>query len=219
VRFSKFPPRLIHNAIHTKSFRRTSPRSQSESLPLLGGGPVIGSIGRLSRQKGYRYLIGAMPKISLEFPDARLVIIGDGELRHKLEGQVQELGICEQVLFTGKVEDVMPYLRRMDLFVLPSLWEGFPTALMESMASDVPVIATDVPGTRELIQDQVNGWLVPAQDPHSLADAILDAFRNPQKRERFAEAAMRKVEQFDIASISREYERCYFRLLASEDDL
>jgi len=213
TRFSKHAPILIHNAIFPDDFLPTSD-PHSWDILIKEDDLVIGSVGRLTRQKGYETLIKAAPAILNAFPQAWFVLIGEGELRSRLEELTRSLGVHERFRFIGKVEDVRPYLRRMDLFVLPSLWEGLPTVILESMASGVPVIATDIPGTRELIQDGFNGWLVPVGDLKSLSDKLLQSLSEPILRETVAAAALSKIGQFSIDQMAQKYENLFHRLIS-----
>ncbi len=166
----------------------------------------------MTRQKGYSYLIQAVPRLLSEAPDSRFVLIGDGDLLDELRQQSLKLGLQDKIEFLGKCEDVLPLLKKMDLFVLPSLWEGFPTVVLESMACGVPVIATDIPGTRELIQSGVTGWLVPPGDPQALAEAILEALKKPLLRQEIADHAWEMAKNFSMDVIARQYEDLYQRI-------
>jgi glycosyltransferase involved in cell wall biosynthesis len=108
--------------------------------------------------------------------------------------------------------DVPFLLSQSDLFVLPSLWEGFPTVIMESMVCETAVIATDIPGTRELVLSEKNGWLVRPKDPKSLASAIIVALTHKDQREKMREQASRDVKQFFIDQVCKDYLRLYFDL-------
>jgi glycosyltransferase involved in cell wall biosynthesis len=212
TRFSKHPPTLIHNAIHLEDFQpKTDP--QSWDILIDEDDFVIGSIGRLTQQKGYEFLIKAIPAVLNAFPKTTLALIGEGELRPQLEELAKQLEVQERVIFVGKVVDVAPYLHRMDLFVLPSLWEGLPTVLLESMACGVPVIATDIPGTRELIQDKMNGWLVPPRDTEALAKSICNILDNPKQRKHIIGKTHSILGKYNITLISAKYERLFQNLL------
>jgi glycosyltransferase involved in cell wall biosynthesis len=218
AKFSKNPPRLIHNAIHLEDYQSIS-APHSWDILIEEGDFVIGSVGRLTKQKGYKFLIQAVPVVLNRFPNITFILIGEGEMHSQLEKLTRQLGVHERVVFIGKVEDVRPYLQRMDLFVLPSLWEGFPTVIMESMASGVPVIATDIPGTSELIKDHVNGWLVSSEDGEALVEVIIDAIMNPMKRMEFATEARSRIAQFSVNLISREYEKLFLELFGRSSPL
>ena len=103
----------------------------------------------------------------------------------------------------------------MDLFVSSSLWEGLPTAILESMACGVPVIATDIPGTREIIQSQANGLLVPSKDPAALADAILNGLEQPGLMHQLSQHALETLERFTIPNVTKAYLDLYRQLLGA----
>jgi glycosyltransferase involved in cell wall biosynthesis len=170
---------------------------------------TLGSVGRLTEQKGYCYWIEAMPEIVRDFPQIEFWLIGDGELRGELEQQCERLGIRDRVKFLGKRSDVLSLLRQLDLFVLPSLWEGLPTVIMESMSQGVPVLATDIPGTREMIEDGKTGWLVQPQDPSALAKATIRILRDPMGRLRASQEALKMIDRFSIESVASQYLNLY----------
>lgn len=198
-------PHLIHNAIHLDAFQNDGDAFERISLPFGEDELIIGSIGRFTKQKGYIYLIEALPRVLSELPNVRLVLVGDGELYNDLVRRAQELNVGGWILFAGQREDVVPLIKSMDVFVLPSLWEGLPTVVLESMACGVPIIATDVPGTRELVQHRVTGWLVPPGNAEELANAIVQLLRSPSTRTELATRARRLVNTFSISAIADKY--------------
>jgi glycosyltransferase involved in cell wall biosynthesis len=138
------------------------------------------------------------------------MIVGDGELRDELEQQVKQLGLEKDVILTGSRQDVEALLSMMDLLVLPSLWEGLPTVIMEGMASGVPVVATDIPGTRELIEHRKTGWLAEVKNPPALAEAILDALKSESRRDEVVRRALSTViPQYSMQSIAGRHQALY----------
>jgi len=127
------------------------------------------------------------------------------------------LGISDHVIFTGPREDVERILTCFDLFVSASHWEGLSTVILEAMASCVPVVATDIPGNQEILEDGKSGWLVPPGNPGAMAETILWALRRPSLRRRYARQARDAVEAFSIETVSRQYERLYLRLQREAD--
>jgi glycosyltransferase involved in cell wall biosynthesis len=204
TRLSGRKPIMIYNAIPLMPIESKDICIRSQPDPF-----VAGSVGRLSEQKGYRYLIDAIPLIIREFPQIEFWLIGDGELRSDLESQSKRLGVQDHVKFLGKRRNVMSLLRQMDLFVLPSLWEGLPTVIIESMSQGVPVLATDIPGTREMIEAGKTGWLVPMQDSTVLARATIQILQNPQARLKVSLEALKVVDRFSITKIAAQYEGLY----------
>lgn len=170
---------------------------------------IIGCVGRLTEQKGYPFILQAMAAVIKSRPDCLLAIAGDGELRPELEKQTQDLGISDHVKFLGLCNDIPALMRQWDIFVLSSLWEGLPTVILEAMACDLPVIATDIPGTNELVEDKHTGLLVPQKDPEALAEAILSLLRYPQLRDDLVKNARKQLEQYDIKTIAEQYWNLY----------
>lgn len=133
---------------------------------------LIGTACRFHPQKGLSHLLAAFAQLVQHSVDVQLVLVGDGELRRELEAQAHALGLDERVTFTGFRRDVPAILAQLDLFVLPSLWEGLPMVLLEAMSARLPVVATHVGGTPELVRDGDTGLLVPPGDAAALADAM-----------------------------------------------
>lgn len=204
----------IYNAIDLNRFRRPVDRkSKRESLNIPNDAPLVGTIGRLTEQKGFSFLIDAIPIVLKERPDVHFIIVGDGELSEPLRRLTISHGVNHRVVFTGPRSDIEEIFACLDLFVLPSLWEGLPTVILESMAANVPVVATDIPGTRDLIRDGYNGWLVPPGNAYALAEAILDALKNEQLSKIFAQRAQNLVTTFSIDSVAKQYEQLFLSLV------
>src|SRR5205085_1812414 len=127
----------------------------------------------LETQKGHAYLFDAWPAVVREFPDARLLVVGDGSLRGTLEQRARGLGITGNVVFTGFRSDVARVLDTIDALVLPSLYEGMPLTAIEASAMARPVVATAVDGTPEVVEDGVTGYLVPPAEPEALARSLV----------------------------------------------
>lgn len=168
--------------------------------------PCVGTISRLSFEKGVNYLIEAFSDL-VKRMDARLIIVGDGKERRNLEEMARNLSIDDKVTFLGLTENPYKYLSKMDIFVLASLWEGFPTAVVESMVCKVPVIVTrSVGGIEELVEDGTSGFLVSPKETKGLSDCIYRLLQDKGLREKVASEAARKAEQFDSCNITRQYE-------------
>ena len=146
--------------------------------------PLVGVVGRLEEQKGHGYLLDGWPAVLSEFPDARLLVVGDGRLRATLERRVRELGVAHSVLFAGFRADVPRVLDAVDVLVLPSLYEGMPLTAIEASAMAKPVVATAVDGTPEVIREGRTGRLVPPRDPAALSRALRALLRDPADAQR-----------------------------------
>jgi len=165
---------VIYNAVDWKILEPGEAAGVRErvraELGLDGSVKVAGVSARLTEQKGHRFLFEALASPALA--DVRLVIMGDGPLRDELQALAQRLGIASRVIFLGVRRDVGDLLAALDVFVMPSLWEGLPLALILAMGAGLPVVATAVAGVPELVTDAETGWLVPPADPAALARAL-----------------------------------------------
>lgn len=204
----------IYNAVQVERF--TGVKADRDMLRNTFGIPtnsfLIGSIGRLDAQKAYHDLIAAAALVLKHSPQVYFLLVGDGPLRDELEAQARALGISGHFILTGHRPDIESLLASIDLFVSSSIWEGFPTVILESMACNVPVLATGNPGTAELINHGVNGWLVPPQNTEALSQAILYLINDPQLCELLARQARIDVMNYTIENIARQYEVIYERL-------
>jgi glycosyltransferase involved in cell wall biosynthesis len=174
--------------------------------------PLFGTVARISPQKGLPYLVQAMSHVRSVLPDAQLLIVGKGEKTDELRAQIAELGLENCITLLGARTDVMDIVDSLNVFVLPSLWEGLPTVVLEAMLLETPVVATDVPGTRDLILDGQTGLLVPARDPDALAKAMIQQYVEQQRAVEMAQNAMQHAEQFAMRHTVRRYETRYHRL-------
>ncbi len=206
----------IANGIDTDIYRQISPTSIDlpQLLQLQSLARFILVVGRLTEQKGHRYLIDALPTIIETHPQTHFLFVGDGALRDSLQQQAAAVGCATQVHFLGKREDVPQLLVTCDMFVLPSLWEGLSLALLEAMAARKPIVATQVSGTVQLIQHQTTGLLVPAADSAALAEAIIELLNQPERAAALGEAAYQFVEaHYSAAQQAQQHLDLYERLL------
>lgn len=177
--------------------------------------PTIIAVGSLEKQKGFSYLLRAFALAASVIP-SRLAILGKGKQRNQLEALVTELDIVENVSFMGFQQNPFKYLARSDLFVLSSLWEGFPNVLVEAMACGTPVVSTDCPsGPNEIISHETDGLLVPPKDPEALAEAILRVLKDSKLAAKLAENGRARVADFEAKRIVKQYEEL-FRQVAQE---
>lgn len=162
--------------------------------------PLVGVFGRLETQKGHAYLLSAWPAVVAEFPDARLLVVGDGSLRATLERQADDLGVAANVIFTGFRADVPRLLDTIDVLALPSLYEGMPLTAIEASAMTRAVVATAVDGTPEVIRDGLTGLLVPPADVAALAVAVGRLLRDRAAADRMGDAGRDHVlSRFSLA--------------------
>ena len=205
---------LCYNAIDEQLFV-DGPTFSEAPAGLPSGGPFIGIVGRLTDQKGHHLLLSAFANLLREsFPHAQLIVVGDGPNRHALEQMAAELSIVEQVHFWGVRQDIPHILSSLDLFVLPSFWEGFPTVLLEAMAFRVPVVASDVSGSRELVRDGETGRLVPPGDTAVLESAMRYLLTHPEAAARMAAEAHRHASQFTWEQMIARYTAVYEQIFS-----
>ena len=167
--------------------------------------PVIISSGRLWEQKGFDVLIKAFAEVRRE-TSCRLIILGEGPERGQLEALIKELKLTSAVDLPGWVPNPWQYLSRSSVFVLPSRWEGWPSALVEAIACGLPAITTNCPGAgKEIIAHGETGLTVPTDDVQTLKNAILTLLRDPPLGARLAERAARTVQSYDYKTVTHDY--------------
>jgi glycosyltransferase involved in cell wall biosynthesis len=220
VRRRHLPPekvRLIWNGAPLEEFapvgRDVSTRLRAE-LGLPEHALVVGSVARLSEQKGHRYLLDAAALVLKELPDARFLIAGDGDQEPALRRQARELGLADHVVFAGHRTDVPAVLGAIDVLCISSTYEGTPLALFEAMASAKAIVSTAVDGCREVLEPDVTGLLVPPRDPRALAQALLRALRSPALREALGRRAREGSARYDVAECVRQMEALYDEVVA-----
>jgi glycosyltransferase involved in cell wall biosynthesis len=179
---------------------------------------VVGTVGRLAEVKNQASLLRAVHQVLQQHPelDARLrvIIVGDGPMAASIRQAVIDLGLEPHVWLAGDRHDIPELLQSMDVFALPSLGEGISNTVLEATASGLPVIATDVGGNPELVQDGFNGLLVPVGDDAALADAITDLVIDADRRETMGANAAGKVRAaFDWRRTVAEYLSVYDELI------
>jgi len=188
--------RTIHYGIDVKKFQSRNPREIRKELGIPQNTIVFGTIARLTEQKGHRYLIQAIPTLIRHFPRVLFLFIGDGPLRASLIQLAQDLEVLPYIQFLGFRSDVDALLSAMDVFVLPSLYEGFPNAVLEAMACGKPVVATGVDGTPEAVLHGKTGLLVPPKNPEALAKALIQMAQNPSLRKQMGENSKRRIQEY-----------------------
>ncbi len=201
---------LCYNGIEERWFTEQRRPNCGANLPagVPAVRPRLGVIGRLTEQKNHADLLKALRWVCKDRV-VHLFVAGTGPLESELRRMAAEFGIQEYIHFLGNRRDVMDLLRALDLFILPSAWEGFPTVLLEAMSQGTPVIATDVSGSRELILPQETGILVPPHDPERLGQAILYCLDHPTEIERMARRAQEHARRFTIQETARCHARAY----------
>jgi len=208
---------VIRNGITLSRFTRGVCRtSLRQEFGLPPDAPLVAVLARLDQVKGVEYFIQAAGSIAASLPHARFLIIGDGACRGKLEEYAATLNLRDRLIFTGFRTDVPEMLSDVAVSVLPSLSEGLSNSLLESMAAAVPVIATNVGGNPEVIEEGVTGLLVPPRDPGALAHAVCLLLENRELAARFGQAGKQRVTNlFSVDKMVRETQNLYVSLLES----
>jgi glycosyltransferase involved in cell wall biosynthesis len=208
---------LIENAIDTEQFRRTqSPALAKEAIGWPASRFLVGAVGRLSTEKGFDHLIRAVNTLMKRGVDLGLVIAGDGPEREALKALIDDFGLVDRIRLLGFQRELRPLYEAMDLFVLSSIREGLPNALLEAMSLEVPVIGTRVAGVPRLIDNGQNGWLVPPGDAAALANSIQFAMSDDQMRSQFTASGRRTIEtKYSFAVRMQKVAAVYDQLLAT----
>lgn len=206
---------LLHNAVDLSMFNSTN-RVGSSGMT---NGFVIGSIGRLHPSKGYETLLRSIPCVKQRFPGVKLIIVGTGREKDNLERLSAQLGVSSEVDFLGakRPSEIPRLLKTLDLFVLASNWEGFGLAAVEAMASGLPVVATDVGGLSEIVEDGRTGFLVPPGEPRMLAEKVVHLLQNPDLRRQMGKRGrIRARALFSLEDMIKKLEAMYRDLLRRE---
>ncbi len=172
--------------------------------------------GRFIKRKGVEYLLEAWKAVSGKFGNARLYLLGNGPLFEDMKGLANMLSISDKVVFKGHINNVVDYLNASDIFVLPSLQEGMPNALLEAMACGLPPVATRIGGVEDIIQDEYNGILVKPEDAYDLAEGIIRLIEDEELRKRISENAYRTIKKnYSLESVVPKYIKLYRELLGN----
>jgi glycosyltransferase involved in cell wall biosynthesis len=208
---------VIPNGVDVEHYsRRLSPAAARAALGLpADAAHVLSVVGRLEEQKGHRYLLDAFAGVVRVVPNAHLALAGDGTLRHALAEQAKALGIDRRVHFLGHRQGVQTILDASDVFVLPSLWEAMPFALLEAMAAALPVVATAVAGVPELVVEGETGFLVAPADVLALERALVRTLQLPDSGRELGIAGRQRVDsRFDLQTMLVDTQDLYRALLA-----
>jgi len=209
---------LLENGIDAEEYRRRlDPAEAKAELGFPVGGILIGAVGRLEKEKAFDVLVCSLADLAAKGLDARLVIVGEGGDRARLESLADELGVRDRVRLPGWQTDVRAYFEAMDIFALSSLREGLPNVLLEAMALGVPAVATRVNGIPRVIRDGRNGLLVNAGDRDGMTAALLGLARNPGLQAVLREAGRRTVEtRYSFATRMERLQHLYDDLLKTD---
>lgn len=199
----------IPNGVPITDARRPASEIRAE-LHTPSEATVIGTVARLHPSKGQEYLLQAFRLVRNRLPGTVFWLIGDGECRTALESKARELDIAAAVRFAGTRRDVRDILGAIDLFALPSLWEGMPNALMEAMAAGRPAIASDTDAIRELVIDRKTGWMVKPGDVEGLARTMIEILGDRHLAAEIGHAGMLYVQRhFSLDRMADAYTALY----------
>lgn len=207
--------RVIHNAIHPERFASPDPANRQRLLDFFPSPPgrIVGAAGRLSRDKGFDVLLKAAAQLAREDASLGFVLFGDGPLRAHLARRAALAGLADRFVLAGFRTDLDRFMPFLDLLVLPSYTEGLPNVVLEACAAGVPVVATAVGGTPEVVDDGRSGFLVAPGDAVALAARIRDALASEEGRRALGEHGRERVlRDFTFPAQAREYRRLFLEL-------
>lgn len=209
---------VIPTGIDLKLYRRAGGRSLRSKLGWQKD-KVLVSSGRLGQEKNWDTLFKAVKRVHQKHPEMRFVLIGDGLERESLQNLAAELGIAERIIFTGEVpfSEVVRYLKAADVFGFASVTETQGLVTMEALAAGLPVVAVDASGTRDIVEDGEQGYLVP-NDADALADSIIRLFDSPETMKKFRSKALKKAKEYDVKNCTRQLLDVYKQAVQDRKD-
>lgn len=217
--------RVLYNGIDLSSFAqaRVAGEAFRAALGIAPGDPVVGIVGRLSRGKGHEHFLRAAQKIAQENPTTRFLVVGDGGRRSFLESMAAGLGLSERVVFTGHLDNVVPALGAMDVFLFTSLPEnrgrvqdGLPGVVIEAMAAGVPVVAFDLPMLGEILEESSCGVRVPLGEEDGLVRGVRLFLGDSQRLALAREDAVARAARFDVRRAEEETVKLYDGLVSRD---
>ena len=192
---------VIYNGIDLSKCVPKGEYADKETMILL-------HIGRFNGQKNHEGLLMAFQAVAQKYPNCRLSLVGDGELRPEMEALAEKLGIAGQVDFLGSQSDVHPFLHSADLFMLPSHYEGMPMTIIEAMATALPIVATAVGGVSDMVENEKSALLTQCDVP-SVSDACIRLLEDSQLRERLGRQALACSVRFSAEQMATDYCKVY----------
>jgi len=217
-RIPKSKASVINNGIDLSRFRDIQNVDIKEEFKIDSRCKVVGTIGRLTKEKGHIYLLHAAKEVLRRFPNTIFLIVGDGTLKEQLKDQTKAIGLEDKVVFAGFRRDIPEILSSMDVFVLPSLIEGLPMVLLEVMAARKPVIATEVGEIPKILEQGKLGVLVQPKDVRGLAEAIISVLEaNNAKINKITQNAYNKVRRdYSSKKMAERYLEVYQEILQNK---
>lgn len=206
---------VIHNGLDIEDYHKPCDvEGKRKELGVYDARHVIGTITRMEAQKAVHHFIAAISIVLQKFPDLKVLIAGSGPLKEEIKEMITRLSLEGNIKLLGWRNDAPDVIAALDIFCQSSLWEGCPMVLLEAMANDKPIVATDVGGVREIVEDRITGILVPPADPNALAEAISRLLIDKVMAEGMGRSGRERVEQFFTLDLMlQRYERLYLDLL------
>ena len=222
IRREKFPAEkivTIHNGIPISLKHPIERRSEiRKKFNFSEEEILIGHISNIREAKGHADILQAIKSLVREFPNLRFIFAGRDDSKGKIPNLVKELNISEFVRLLGFVSDPEEILCAIDIFILPSHWEGFPASILEAMLYSLPIVASNIGGIPEMIKDRFNGILIPPKSPYHLAEAIKKILLDKDLALKIKQNARKTVEEkFNVAGMTNLIEKYYLELLSKFD--
>ncbi len=206
---------LVHGVgVDLERFREV-PSKVREELRIEEGDVIVTCVAEFIPTKNHVFLLSAWREVAKSYHNAHLLLVGDGELLEKVKEKAQKVSL-PRVHFLGRREDIPAILAASDIVVLPSKREGLPRALLEGMASGKPLVATNIRGNRDLVEDGVNGFLVPVGDERALIQALQKLIESPELRDSMGQESRKKAEAYSLDRVLLAMEAVYRRFLPED---
>jgi glycosyltransferase involved in cell wall biosynthesis len=203
---------VVNDGVDVDRIARLAPVNVHAQFYLPTNAPIVGNVAALVPQKGHQHLIEAAALVVRDVPDARFVIVGDGELRETLERQIKEKHLERHIFLAGFRLDALEMTKGFDIFCISSIHEGMCVALVEAMAAGKPAVATRAGGIPEVVNDGETGFLVAPRDPTEMADALRRLLKNEALRRQMGEAALARArDSFIVDRMVLETSKVYER--------
>lgn len=200
---------IIHNGIDTQNyFPNTATRREGEFI-------ITPGASRVTARKGIKYIIEAVGKLSAQYPNITLKIMGDGDEKYNLQNLAKELKIEEKVEFLGRIphKETPKYYQEASVFVLPSFNEGMSNAMLEALATGLPIISTNTGGAKELVKDGINGFIVEKENEEDIAKKIIILIENPDFREKMGRESRKIAETMSWKKVAGKYLEVYNKII------
>ncbi len=209
---------VVYDGIDTGHFQcRDEAKDLYDELGLDPSKPIIGNVAALAPHKDQQNLLQAAKMVLEQVPEAQFLIVGVGELDRELKQLANELGILDKIKFTGFREDVPQILTILDIFAVSSYLEGLGSSTLEAMAAGLPIVATQTGGIPEIVQNSINGILVPPRDSEALAWALMELLKDHKIQKKMGQASLEMVQNFGVDKMVEGNIAVYKQLTANSD--